>query len=256
MSKTVAIIQARIASTRLPGKVLYEIAGRSMIGLVFERLSRSKTINQAMLATGEGAENDALETVVRDLGYKVFRGAENDVLARYAGAAKQENADVIIRITADCPLLDPQVIDDVVTYRKDRSLDYCTNVIPPTWPDGLDVSAFTRETLEAANREANLHSEREHVVPWMWAQSPLEGGTLLSAANLPSEQDLSHHRWTVDEASDFRFIRALSRELGPDGIATCNYLDVLEVLEHNPNLADFNTGIVRDAGLAKSREED
>ena len=256
MSKTVAIVQARMSSTRLPGKVLYTIAGLSMISLIFKRLCLSKTIDSVILATGEGPANDALAVAAQDAGYLVYRGSEDDVLDRYAEAAHQENAEVIVRVTADCPLVDPAVIDRVVAYREAHDLDYCTNVYPPSWPDGLDVSVFTRKTLEAAHREATLRSEREHVVPWMWKQSPLEGGHRLSAANIACETDLSHHRWTVDETADYHFIKALATELGPHDIISSGYQEVLEAIERSPTLSAFNTKIPRDAGLAKSREED
>ncbi|MDY7000572.1 MAG: amino acid adenylation domain-containing protein [Thermodesulfobacteriota bacterium] len=254
--KTIAIIQARLGSTRLPGKVLFEVAGRSMIGIMIERLRRSRTLDGIVLATGEGPVNNALEHSVAALGVPVFRGPEDDVLARYAGAAEAHGADVVVRLTGDCPLMDPEVVDLVVRTRAEGGYDYVTNVKPPTWPDGMDVSVFTREILDAAHAEARLASDREHVVPWMWRRSSLEGGTRLTAANVASDEDLSRFRWTVDEASDFEFLSALAGELGPEGIVRAGYRDILGLLEERPDIQDLNQGCVRDAGYAESLARD
>src|SRR5690606_21487233 len=123
-------------------------------------------------------------------------GSEDDVLARYAGAAEAAAADVIVRLTGDCPFADPEVIDDLVAWRDREGLDYVTNVLPPTWPDGLDCSVFTRATLEAAAANAQLPSEREHVVPWMWVNSDVQGGGRLRAGNRAAPENLSSYRWT------------------------------------------------------------
>ncbi len=256
MTKTVAIIQARIRSQRLPGKVLFELAGRPMIGLTIARARRCSTIDQVIVATGEGEENDALADVVESLSCTIFRGPEDDVLQRYASAAAVNDADVIVRLTGDCPLIDPAVIDLVVEKRSADSLDYSTNVHPPTWPDGLDVSVFTRKTLERANIEARLPSQREHVVPWMWAQSNLEGGSLLSAANVPCHQDFSQERWTVDDAADFRMVRRVAKRLGPEGMVNASWDEVRAALAEDGTIAAINADGVRDAGLAKSRVDD
>ncbi len=250
--KTVAIIQARLGSTRLPGKVLFEVAGRSMIGLMIERLRRARTLDEIVLATGDGPMNNALGHAVAALGIPVFRGPEGDVLARFAGAAQAHGADVIVRLTGDCPLMDPEVVDLVVRTRAEGGYDYVTNVKPPTWPDGMDVSVFTREVLAAAQAEARLPSDREHVVPWMWRQSSLEGGTRLTAENVAADRDLSGFRWTVDEAPDFEFLSALAGELGPEGMVRAGYRDILGLLERRPDIQALNQGCVRDAGYAQS----
>ena len=253
--KTIAIVQARLGSTRLPGKVLFEIAGRTMIGLMLERLKRSRSLDEIVLATGEGTENDALSGVVSLLECSVFRGPEEDVLARYAMAAEAHGADIIVRLTGDCPLMDPDIVDQLVRLRSEELLDFCTNVLPPTWPDGLDVAVFTRKVLDAAFREAKRSSDREHVVPWMWRQSSLQGGTRLKAKNVKAPHDLSHHRWTIDEAPDYMFLRALAAELGSQGLVKVGFKDILRILQRKPELLNINRDIVRDAGYAESLAE-
>lgn len=256
MTRTVAIIQARLRSQRLPGKVLFEVAGRPMIGLMIERVRPTPGLEAIVLATGDGSENDALAHVAADLGIAVFRGPEDDVLSRYAGAARAHAADVIVRLTGDCPLADPEIIDAVITTRADGDWDYCTNVHPPSWPDGLDVSVFTREALDRAHAEAQLPSEREHVVPWMWARSGLEGGSALRATNVPCPEDLSDHRWTVDDAADYLMLRALADALGPGRLITAGWRAILDTLHAEPRIAAIKAQGRRDAGLAKSRAAD
>lgn len=253
MSRTVAIVQARIASSRLPGKVLYELAGRPLICLMIDRLERSARLDDIVVATGDGKANDAIASVLKERDVAVFRGSESDVLARYAGAAAAHDADIVVRLTADCPLMDADVVDRMIAARERDGLDFCTNVLPPSWPDGLDVAVFTSAALDAAHCEATLESDREHVVPWMWRQSNLEGGTRLRAANISAETPCPGHRWTVDEAADYRMVRALAAELGPEQMVKAGYREIVELLERRPEIRAINTGIGRDEGLAKSR---
>jgi len=256
MSRTVAIIQARLNSSRLPGKVLYELAGRPAVVLLIERIRRTAGIDEVVLATGDNAGNVALAEIITTLGVPVFMGPENDVLSRFALAAEEFSAENIVRLTGDCPFADPEVIGSVIAAREADDLDYCTNVHPPTWPDGLDVSVFTRNTLDMANREASLPSEREHVVTWMWKQSPLEGGSTLRAANIPCPENLSAARWTLDYAADYRMLRAVAAKLGPASVINAGWRDILAVLERHPEIAEMNRDVERDAGLALSLEMD
>lgn len=256
MSRTVAIIQARMASTRLPGKVLYELAGRPMIALQIERARRTPGLDEVVLATSDRPENDGLAQIAAALGIAVYRGSEDDVLARYAAAAAEHRADIVVRLTGDCPLSDPDVIGMVLACRADRDLDYCTNVHPPTWPDGLDASAFTRAALERASAAARLPSHREHVVPWMWKNSPLEGGSELRAANVACPEPSSDQRWTVDDPADYLMMRALAEALGPRGMLEAGWRQILALLRSRPEIAGINAKGVRDAGLARSRASD
>ncbi len=246
--KTVAIVQSRVGSTRLPGKALLELAGQPMILFMLERIKQSKTLSQIVVATGVGRENDALEKTVRKAGFEVFRGSEDYVLAHYAGAARLHKADIIVRLTGDCPLMDPKMVDRLVQEREKGGYDYVTNVKPPTWPDGLDVSVFTRKLLEDADRQATKKSDREHVVPWMWRMTPLEGGTQYKSFNVASPKDLSAHRWTVDEPSDYEFMKRIVSELGTNRIRDAHLEDILSVLARKPELSAFNNTILRDQG--------
>lgn len=252
---TVAIVQARLGSTRLPGKVLYELSGVPMIVFMLDRAARAKRLDSVVLATGEGAANDALAEVVVSAGFPVFRGSEEDVLSRYAGAAREHQADTVVRLTGDCPLMDPALVDELVEEQIKRGVDYATNVKPPTYPDGLDISVFTRSLLEAAHAEARLGSEREHVVPWMWKQTPLEGGDRYTAYNHAAATDRSGLRLTVDEGADYLFMRQVVDLLGSRA-GHANLSEILKILDNNPHLAAYNASIVRDEGYAKSLLKD
>lgn len=253
--RTVIIIQARLASTRLPGKVLYELSGLPMIAFMIRRVERTAGVQQVVLAISEEASNAPLADIAGDLGISVFRGSETDLLGRYRGAAEACRADLIVRLTGDCPLADPEVVASVIALRNSDGLDYATNVHPPTWPDGLDVSVFTRDALERAHREARLPSEREHVVPWMWRNSSLEGGRTLTAGNLACPETAADLRWTLDDASDYLMLRALARAFGPR-LAEAGWRDILTFVRSHPSIARINATGIRDAGLAKSRAED
>ncbi len=255
MSRTVAIIQARMQSTRLPGKVLLDLAGRPMLRLMVERLRRARRLDAICLASDEQPANDVLAAFGKNAGLLVHRGEVDDVLARYAGAAVTANADVIVRVTADCPFIDPVIIDELIELRDRERLDYCTNVLPPTWPDGLDVSVFTRALLETASREAALASEREHVVPWMWENCTLKGSQRYRAANLSAPRDFSNHRWTVDERNDYEFTQALAARLG-DKVITAGWRDIMNAVEQPPALAGINRHITRDEGYRRSLAQD
>jgi len=254
--RTVGIIQARMNSTRLPGKVLYELAGLPMISFMIERVKRTTGIDAIVLATGDGPENDALEAIGSRLGIQVFRGAEDDVLSRFLGAAKASDAEIVVRLTGDCPLADPDVISAVLKHREEHSLDYCCNVKPPSWPDGLDVSAFTFEILSLAAAEARLRSEREHVVPWMWKESSLEDGHRFRAGNVPAPFDMSGARWTVDDARDYLMLRSLAETMGNAGLLNAGWSEIMDCTNRFPHIAELNAGIARDEGLARSRAAD
>jgi len=249
--RTVAIIQARLQSTRLPGKVLFEIGGKPMVCLIADRLRRAHLLDDICLATDRKSENDELAAVGQKIGLIVFRGEEDDVLARYSGAAAKANADIIVRVTADCPFIDPGIIDELIRLRSCEKLDYCTNVLPPTWPDGLDVSVFTRALLNAAAAEAKLASQREHVVPWMWENCSLKGADRYRAVNLAAPRDLSQHRWTVDESKDYEFVQAIARHLG-DGMLNAAWPEILAIVEKDVMLGSINRHISRDEGYRRS----
>lgn len=254
--KTVAVIQARIRSERLPGKVLYELGGRPLLAFMLDRIRRIDAIDEIVLATGDDPANAVLLGMAQDLGVTAIQGSEQDVLARFTAAARATEADRIVRLTGDCPFSDPEVIGALLTLQQDHDLDYCCNVLPPTWPDGLDASVFTRDVLEQADAEADLPSEREHVVPWMWKHCTLHGSDRFKAANMACPDDLSSERWTIDDPADYLMFRALCEELGAETLIAAGWRQILTVMRNSPSIGRINAGINRDEGLAKSRAKD
>lgn len=246
--KVVAIIQARMAATRLPGKVLVDVAGRPALLHVIERARSARTVDEVMVATSTDESNDPLERFCADHAIRCFRGSEEDVLDRYHRAATGSDADVVVRLTADCPLLDPEVVDKVVQTYLDGAFDYVSNTIDCTYPDGLDAEVIRRAALDRAWREARLQSEREHVTPYLRAHPEL-----FRIENVRHETDLSAMRWTLDEPRDLTFIRAIYKHLRPEcyGMA-----EVLKVLRDHPEISTINQGIARNEGYTKSVRED
>ena len=208
---TVAILQARMSSTRLPGKVMKLLAGRPMVDRQLERLRRCTTLLRIVVATSTDASDDPLAKHLESQGVDVFRGSLNDVLGRYVGAARAFGATgQVVRLTADCPLTDPGVIDDCVSLHARTGADYVSNGREPTYPHGLDVEAFGMDVLEAAAREARDPYEREHVTPFIYRRP--ERFTL---GALTQAKDESHLRWTVDTPEDFAFVERVYAALYP-----------------------------------------
>jgi spore coat polysaccharide biosynthesis protein SpsF (cytidylyltransferase family) len=247
-----AVIQARLGSTRLPGKALAELAGRPMLAHVAERAAAIPGIAGVVLATTVSRADDTMEAFARARGLRCVRGSEEDVLDRFCLAAREANAEAVVRITADCPLLDPAVSGRVLAEYAARrpGVDYVSNVHPPTYPDGLDTEVFSVEALETAAREARLRSEREHVTPFIWSHPER-----FRLANVEHAEDLSAHRWTVDTEADLRFVREVFEALGP-AAARAGMTEVLRLLTEHPALRDLNAGIRRNEGFERSLAAD
>jgi len=205
----VAIVQARMTSTRLPGKVLMDLAGAPMLVRELERVRRAATIDEVVVATTTNATDDPVAEVVAAHGARVFRGDEHDVLGRYLGAAREVDAGVVVRITADCPLIDPGVVDRVVGA-LDREADYASNVVVRTFPQGLDCEALHRDTLERVGRLATSAAAREHVTWLIYAERP----ELFVRRDVTDPEDNSDLRWTVDRPEDLDRVRALYDRFG------------------------------------------
>ena len=199
--KVVALVQARMGSIRLPGKVLKKINDRPLIELLLERLSRSKELSEIVVATSDAPENDKLQSFVESLGYRCTRGSEKNVLNRFYQSAKFTNADAIVRITADCPLIDPTLVDECIKNFKNLKVDYFSNTDPRTYPDGLDISVMTFESLKMANNEASSEFDREHVTSF------IRRSENFSKSSIKFTEDLSSLRWTVDEPEDFLLVK-------------------------------------------------
>ncbi len=242
--KIVAIIQARMGSTRFPNKVIQPICGRPMIGLLIERLRKSRYIGEIILATSEDPRNDTLQSYVESLGIKVFRGDENDVLSRYYFAAKAAGANLVIRITGDCPIIDSQVVDSVIEDVLDKKADYGSNVSPPTFPDGLDVEAFSFKALEAAYWEAHSPREREHVTPYVRENPQFRRTAILHNPNYSNE------RWTVDEHEDYEVVRGIFEYFHPR--IDFSWQEVVALRKLKPEIFEPNTHLVRNEGATMS----
>jgi len=247
----VAIIQARMGSTRLPNKTLLEISGKPLLGHIIERVKASRTIHEIIVATTTDPQDKSILDLAVRYGVKRFAGSKDDVLDRFYNAAKLSSAEIIVRITADDPFKDPQVIDRIVRYFRSRpNLDYASNTIEPTYPEGLDVEVFSFKALEQAWAEAKLPSEREHVTPYIW-----KNPTKFRLANVKYKRDLSGFRWTLDYEEDLKFTREIyARLYSPGKIFLMD--DILELLKKEPHLIFINQRIPKYKGYLDSLEKD
>lgn len=250
MSRTVAIVQARIGSRRLPGKVLAEIGGSPLLAWVLTAAGAIAGVDQVILATTTHPQDRPLLALADTLGAVGFAGSENDVLDRYYQAAREFQADGVVRVTADCPLLDPAVSGQVLKNFLEGESDYVSNCHPCTYPDGLDTEAFSFQALEKTWKEARLPSEREHVTPYLWKHPEL-----FRARSIVNPTDLSSLRWTVDEPEDLEFVRSICARLAPAS-PPYSMEQVLAVLRRHPNLAQRNAHYVRNEGYEKSLQQD
>ncbi len=250
MKNVVAIIQARMGSTRLPGKVLLDIEGKPMLWHVVNRLKKSRLIDKIVIATTVSERDLLILRFAEENGIDRFAGSEEDVLDRYYRAAKKFRADLIVRITADCPLIDPAVVDRVIQYYLDNkdNLDHVGTA--GSFPDGLDVSLTSFAALEKAWLEAKLPSEREHVGPYIW-----KNPQIFRLAKIESDEDYSHLRWTVDDEKDLLLVREIYRNLYRGGRVFL-MPDILDFLNKNPHLSDINKDTIRNEGYLISLKRD
>jgi len=238
--KVVAIVQARLGSTRLPNKVLRLITGEPMIKLLLLRLSKSNEINEIVVATSENSPNEKLADYVRSIGFPCIQGSENDVLARFVSASRAHHADIVVRITGDCPLVDPELVDACIRRFRDERVDYLSNACPPTYPDGLDVEVFTSAALELAFRDSVKQSDREHVTPYI-----RESG-LFKTSVLSNDEDLSDLRWTVDESVDLDVVSGVYEHFSPE--IHFGWRDVLDLYRRKPENFIANQTLIRNEG--------
>jgi spore coat polysaccharide biosynthesis protein SpsF len=232
-----------MGSTRLPGKVLMDIEGEPMLARVARRASQATAVHEVVIATSTQAADDAIDGLCAARGWPCFRGSEDDVLSRYRDAALRFRAEVVVRITADCPLVDPPLIDEVVALFHRERADYASNVLQRSYPRGLDCEAMTMSALEVAAAEATLPFERAHVTPFLY-RNPQR----FRLASLQASADLSRHRWTVDTVEDLKFVRAVYSKLGPEG--RFGWREVLDLVQRMPELPEINRS-VEQKGLAE-----
>jgi len=236
----VAIVQARMGSTRLPGKVLQDLAGQSMLARVVRRVERASHVDQVVVATSTSPADEAIVAECARLGIATFGGAEQDVLDRYYRAANHWRAGVIVRITADCPLIEPQLVDEVVAAFLDARPDYASNTLARSYPRGLDTEVMAMAALARAWAEAAEPYQRIHVTPYFY-QNP-ELFTLLSVRQAGDD---SQQRWTVDTAEDLAFVRQIYERLGSSG--EFHWQEVLDLLDREPGLMALNRDVQQKA---------
>ncbi|WP_319475400.1 glycosyltransferase family protein [Marispirochaeta aestuarii] len=241
----IALIQARMGSTRLPGKVLKPLDGKAVIEHVIERTKKATGIDEVIVVTSIESANLPLIRHVASLGIRVFVGSEDDVLDRYWQAARLTPANHIVRVTADCPLLDSTVVASVIKVHLEQNNDYTSNIDPPTWPDGLDVEVMKRSVLEIAWREAEDSHDREHVTPYI-----RRNYKRFRLGNVLSQENLSEYRWTLDREEDYRFLCRIFRDLS-DGTDIYFTHRIIDYLKKNPELLSINQGIMRNEGSMK-----
>lgn len=248
---TVLITQARMGSTRLPGKVMKEIGGKSLLQIHLERLKKCTKVSEIIVATTTNKEDSVIYTKAIEWGISASKGSETDVLDRFYQAAKNKNADWIVRVTSDCPLIDPVLVDKVITAVQEKNKDYGSNTFIENYPDGQDIEVFKFSALEAAWKNAKLLSEREHVTPYIRNNSDFNGGKLFTAINFDCESDFSKIRMTVDESSDLELVTILIDKLGVDK----SWIEYTNYSIEN-NLTKINNKIIRNEGLLKSVKND
>lgn len=245
-----AILQARCSSSRLPGKVLKPLVGEPMLARHIERLRRSRQISTLLVATSTDVSDDPLAALCLRLDVQCHRGSLDDVLDRFFRAAEPLAPEHLIRLTGDCPLADPDVIDATIAFHLDGGYDYTSNAIQPTFPDGLDVEVFRFACLRDAWNEASLQSEREHVTSFIYRRPERYRIGHYKQAN-----DLSWLRWTVDEPADFAMVQAVYEALYPSN-PQFTTTDVLHLLAEHPEIARINADITRNEGYLKSLATD
>jgi glutamate-1-semialdehyde 2,1-aminomutase len=238
--KVVAIVQARRGSIRLPNKVMKLIIGIPMIEILLKRLSKSKLVDQIILATSSDLKNKILVNHVEQMGFYCTQGSELDVLDRYVKAAEQYKADIIVRITGDCPLVDPVLVDECINKFKDSKVDYCSNTIDPTFPDGLDVEVFKFSALKKAAQDSTKLSHREHVTPY------IKENDIFLKLNFSNDENLSDLRWCVDDPEDLEVVSKIFEHFRPKIHFSWN--QIIELYKAQPELFAANSETLRDQG--------
>lgn len=249
----IAITQARIGSTRLPSKVLKKIGNNTLLEIHLNRINKAQCISNIIVATTINIEDDAIEELINPLRFTLYRGSENDVLDRFYSAVKDIKPDYIVRLTSDCPLIDPQLIDDIVNKTIQSKVDYCSNTLLDSYPDGQDIEVFTFKALEIAWQKANLLSEREHVTPYIKKNSSFNKGSEFMSINVNSENEkYKDVRMTVDEPKDLEMVSLLIQELGEDD----TWKNYAELYLNNEKIHSLNKNILRNEGYLKSIKND
>ena len=245
----ILITQARTGSSRLPKKVLKKINGKTLLEIHLERLKKSKLISEIILATTKNKEDKIICEIGRKLSISCFCGSENDVLDRFYQSVKNKKPNWIVRVTSDCPLIDPFLIDEIIKFTITKNIDYCSNILIENYPDGQDIEIMSFNSLEIAWKEALLNSEREHVTPYIKKNSSFNGGSLFSSENYNLKKNYNNIRMTVDEQVDFDILKFVIDSLGID-----KKWEVYTKFMIDNNLV--NSNITRNEGYINSIKND
>ena len=246
--KPIVIIQVRMGSTRLPGKVLKKLNGITVLESLLNQLNYSKLLNDKIIATTSNSEDDVIVNFCKSKEIKCFRGSQDDVLDRYYNCAKKFSINTIIRITSDCPLMDPQVIDDVIDFYLKNSYDYVNNFYKRTYPYGNDVEIFSIKVLEKVWEKATKLSEREHVTPYIY-NNPDE----FSLGWIENKENLSEFHWTIDRREDLIFVQNIFKKISKRPILM---KDIIDVIKDDPSLLEINKNTNPNEGYLKSIKEE
>ena len=250
--KILAITQARYGSTRLPAKILKEVGGRTLLEIHLSRILLSGEITKLKIATTAEEGSKYIIEVADKLGVEYFQGSVDDVLSRFWGTAESERPDYVVRMTSDCPLIDPAVIDEVIRFTIEGGYDYAA-ADSESFPDGLDTEVFKFSALEKAYKEAELSSEREHVTPYIWKNGTARGGSLFKTAYYKNPAgDFSSYRITIDTPEDFELIRRVIEAKG----TSCPWMEYTQWLDAHKEVRDINSCFERNEGYAKSIRND
>ena len=250
--KVIAVTQARSGSTRLPNKVLLKIEDKTLLQIHIDRIKQAKQVDAIIIATTIEKADDVIASLANSLYVMYHRGSENDVLDRFYQTVKDIQPDYIVRLTSDCPLIDPMLLDEVIAKAKEEDLDYYANVIEEQYPDGQDIEVIKFSALEKAWKEASLKSDREHVTPYIRNNSTYKGGSLFKSNNHDLDDNYNHVRLTVDEPKDLEVIKHIVNDLGLDK----DWRTYAEYYLNNPKVKALNDTIVRNEGYQKSVDED
>lgn len=233
--KIKALIQARMGSKRLPKKVMLKIGGKTIIQIIFERLKHSKEIDGIILSTSSSKENDVLAKHANKIRLKYHRGSENDLISRHLGALRKANADTFVRITADCPLVEPRIINDMIKiYRRQyNKIDFMTNCLPPTYPDGLDIDIISKSVLEKLDKEITNPLHREYYAVYI-----MENPDKFKIYNFSNNKNISYLRWTLDYPEDLKFIKKIFYNFRNQKIFFTQ--DILQFINKNPEILKIN----------------
>lgn len=247
----ILVTQARIGSSRLPGKVLKKIGNKTLLDIHLERIKKSKLLDEIIVATTIEERSQKIVEIAdnQDVGY--YKGSIDNVLDRFYQSVTAKKPDWVVRVTSDCPLLDPDVIDLVISMALKNDVDYCSNILVEDFPDGQDVEVFKFSALKKAWEEATLDIDKEHVTPYIRRNSSFKGGDIFSSIDVPCFKNFNHIRMTVDEPKDFEVISWIINQVGTEK----TWIEYVELMEENKEMLK-NSSIIRNEGYLKSLKKE